>query len=196
MLAPAASERARFTQLTNDERLLIRRMLTQGRRVREIAANLGKHRSSIFREIRRNINGDGVYDPIHAAAFLRKRRLKARAKLRIIENDPQLQMEIEELLSRTLSPEQIVGYMQRAKHLRRVCTKTIYEWIDRDRRTRKVLLRHRGRPRFAYGERKGAWESGKRHISERPKGIEKRRRVGDGRAISSMDRRTIPVTRS
>ena len=179
MSAPAVRVRKRFTQLTNDERLLIRRMTTQGFRVREVAAALGKHRSAIFREIRRNSNANGTYDPIHAAAFLRKRRLKAREKFLIIENDVQLQMEIETLFRRTFSPEQIVAYMERMPHLRRVCAKTLYTWIGRDKRVRKVFLRHRGRPRFAYGERKNAWQSDKRHISERPKLVEKRARPGD-----------------
>src|SRR5437879_3135180 len=110
MHSTAARPRGRFTQVTFDERMLIRKMLTQKRRVREIAAVLGKHRSAIFREIRRNTNAAGVYDPHHAQAFLRRRRLAARSKFRIIENDLQLEMNIEELLIKTLSPEQIVGY--------------------------------------------------------------------------------------
>jgi transposase, IS30 family len=62
---------------------------------------------------------------------------------------------------------------------RRVCFKTIYDWAHRVWQSRKLLLRFQGRPRFAYGERKGAWQADKRHISERPKIVEKKVRAGD-----------------
>lgn len=179
MQSPRAPKR-RFTQLTFDERMMLRRLLTQKHRVREIAATLGKDRSTIFREIRRNTNALGIYDPHHATGFLRKRRIAARSKFRIIENDPQLETRIENLLKEQhLSPEQIVGYMERGLNLRRVCHKTIYNWIERDWQGRKTYLRHKGRPRFAFGERKRAWQKDKRHISERPKIVEKRARAGD-----------------
>lgn len=40
----------------------------------------------------------------------------------------------------------------------------------------------RGRPRVPYGERKNSWDPNKRHISERPRLVEKRERVGDWEA--------------
>lgn len=180
-MLPTTERRSRkpYVQLTFDERMIIWRILTQKRRVREISWVLGKHRSTVFKEIRRNTNALGLYDPNHAQGFLRKRRPAARSKLRIIENDLQLEMTIENLLKQGPSPEQIVGYMERSHRIRRVCHKTVYDWIHRKWQSRKAYLRHRGRPRFAYGERKSAWEKDKRHISTRPAIVEKRCRVGD-----------------
>lgn len=92
----------------------------------------------------------------------------------------QLEMNIEELLKNSLSPEQIAGYMQRAGgHLRRVCHQTIYDWIHRQWQSRKAYLRFRGKPRVKYGARKEFWQPHKRHILERPLAVEKRRRAGD-----------------
>jgi len=175
----ARRSRKPFAQLTLTEREFIRSALSQRRRIREIANILGKHRSTVFREVRRNTNAGGIYDARHAQSFLRRRRLEAREKFRIIDNDLQLQIELERLFENSLSPEQIVGYIKRGGHMRNVSRQAIYEWVHRQWQTRKMYLRHKGRPRVRYGERKNAWQPHKRHISERPKVVERRRRTGD-----------------
>jgi len=162
-----------------EDRLVIRKLLSQRFSVRKIATVLEKHRSTVFREIRRNTNARGVYDPHHAQAFLEDRRLTARAKFRKIENDPQFEMNLIEHLKQDHSPEQIVGRKKLLGILFPVCVKTIYAWAHRGWQQRKLLLRHQGRHRFAYGERKKAWEPGRRHITERPEKVEKRHRAGD-----------------
>jgi IS30 family transposase len=155
----------RFTQISLAEREIIRKMLTQKHRVREIANLLGKHRSTIFRELRRNTNAGGLYD--------------ARAKFRIIENDLTLEAYVEKLLKFGLSPDQIAGYMARSRHERPVSYRTVYRWVHRAWQNRKALLRFRGKPRAPYGSRMDAWDPNKRHIRERPAVVEKRERIGD-----------------
>jgi IS30 family transposase len=179
MEARAAHPRKQFEQLSFTERQFIRAKLTEKMRVRDIARILHKHRSTVFREIRRNTNAGGLYDAHHAQSFLRKRRLEARKALRIIDNDVQLQMQVENLFERSLSPEQIVGYIKRAGHIRNISRQAIYEWVHREWRSRKTYLRFKGRPRVKYGERKNSWQPQKRHISERPAVVKKRRRAGD-----------------
>lgn len=174
-----ARPRRQFAQLTFEQRLIIREFLSRKRKVREIADFLQKHRATIFREIRRNTNAAGVYDPHHAQGFLRKRRLAAREKFRIIENDPQLEMRLIRYLQEDHSPEQIVGRQKLLGTPFPVSMKTIYDWAHRAWQQRKLLLRFQGRHRFAFGERKKAWEPEKRHITERPKKVEKRTRAGD-----------------
>jgi IS30 family transposase len=110
--------------------------------------------------------------------MLRRRKAAKQAYL-IIDNDIQLQMELERLFEQTHSPEQIVGYMRRAGHIRKVCHQTIYNWVHRKWQSRKEWLRFKGKPRTPYGEGKKVWQPDKRHISERPKIVEKRRRTGD-----------------
>ena len=97
-------QRKPFKQLTFEERGIIRRMRTRKASVREIAQMLGKDRSSIFREIRRNKNAGDLYIEDHAQSFLRKRRLNAREKFRVIENDLFLERQAEGLLKFGLSP--------------------------------------------------------------------------------------------
>jgi transposase, IS30 family len=168
-----------YTQLSSEDRYLIRKLLSQRFSVRKIATILEKHRSTVFREIRRNTNARGVYDPVHAQGFLGQRRLAARAKFRKIENDPQFEMNLIELLKSDWSPEEIVGRKKLLGIPFPVCFKTIYAWAHRGWQQRKLLLRQQGRHRLAFGERKSAWEPEKRHITERPKNVEKRSRAGD-----------------
>jgi IS30 family transposase len=140
---------------------------------------LGKHRSTICREIARNTNAVGIYYEVHAHSSMLKRRKAAKAPHLIIDNDLQLQMELERLFKNSLSPEQIVGYMRRAGHMRVLCHQTIYDWVHRRWQSRKAYLRFKGRPRVPYGVGKTFWQPQKRHISERPLIVTKRRRAGD-----------------
>ena len=64
----------------------------------EIARTLGKHRSTITREVKRNTNAAGIYYEVHAQSALLRRQKKAKARYRIIDNDPWLETTIEELL--------------------------------------------------------------------------------------------------
>ena len=114
----------------------------------------------------------GIYYERHTHAFMRARRLAAKAQDRIIDTDPQMTVYVEHLLRSTLSPEQIVGYMRRSSHERTLCHKTIYRWIHREWRTRRAYLRFKGRPRIPYGMCKRAWQPHKRHITEWPAIVE------------------------
>lgn len=174
--------RARYTQLTIAERQVIRQLRAQNRRMREIADILKWPRSTIYREVRRNKNAGDQYYEVHAQTLLRKRRLDARTRFRIIDNDLTLEAYVEKLLRFGLSPEQIAGYMRRSHHERTMSYRTMCRWIRRAWVARKTLLRFRGKPRALYGSRKNAWDPNKRHISERPRSVQKRDRVGDWEA--------------
>jgi transposase, IS30 family len=169
----------KYSHLSFAEREIIRRLHFGRKTCAEIARILGKHRSTIARELKRNTNAGGMYLERHAHTAMLRRRKAAKEKFRVIDNDVQLAMNIERLLTNSLSPEQIAGYMRRVGHLRSLCHKTIYNWIHRQWQSRKAYLRFKGRPRVPYGARKRFWQPHKRHISERPAIVEKRRRVGD-----------------
>ena len=139
----------------------------------------------MWREIRRNtVAGCPYYYERHADARARHRRKAAKARSLIIENDLGMQDYIEDLFAKRYSPEQIVGWMRRSEysHSRSVCQRTICNWIHRYWQKRKNFLRFKGRPRVPYGARRHMWQPHKRHISERPRAVERRRRVGDWEA--------------
>jgi IS30 family transposase len=150
--------------------------------VRDIANILGKHRSSIFRELRRNRNAGGFYLEDHAQSILRKRRVSARSQFRIIENDTLLEEQAEGLLQFGLSPDQIAGFTRRVHQGRIISRSTLYRWVHRQWQSRKALLRFRGKVRAPYGSKRDSWDPDKRHISTRPALVEKRDRVGDWEA--------------
>lgn len=164
------------------EREIIRRLRKRHHSSAQIAKVLGKHRATIAREIRRNTNAAGIYFEKHAHRMMLDRRKAAKEPARIIENDLMLEVHVEELLRSGLSPEQIAGSIERTGNLRTLCHKTIYSWVHRKWQSRKAFLRFKGKPRVPYGDKKRVWQPHKRHISERPPVVSRRRRVGDWEA--------------
>jgi IS30 family transposase len=115
----------------------------------------------------------------HAHNRMLRRRVAAKERFRKIDRDPMLQAYVEGLLKRTFSPEQIAGIMHRLNHPQSLCHKTIYTWAHRHWQSRKAYLRFKGRPRVPYGDHRRLWQPHRRHISERPRIVEKRGRIGD-----------------
>jgi IS30 family transposase len=123
-----------------------------------------------------------LYIEDHAQSFLRKRRLSALEKFRVIENDVFLERQAEGLLKFGLSPEQVAGFLERMRQTQAISRSTLYRWVRRNWQSRKALLRFRGKVRVPYGTKRDAWDPNKRHISTRPALVEKRERVGDWEA--------------
>jgi IS30 family transposase len=157
-------------------------MLKQKCSTARIARILGKHCSTICRELKRNTDPGAYYYEQHAQAKARRRRKAAKAKSLIIENNPALQEYLADLFAKHFSPEQITGWMRVSGYWYRVCQRTIYRWIHREWQSRKKLLRFQGRPRVPYGARKEYWQPHKRHISIRPVVVARKRRIGDWEA--------------
>jgi IS30 family transposase len=146
--------------------------LNHGATRKEIARRLGRHPSTIGREIARN-GGDGEYRA--AAAQWQAERRRRERPLRRKMDDPAINQAVRSGLAHHWSPEQIAGRMRRAGS-RRVSPQTIYAWIKHDphRKHWESFLRRRGkRPR----RRKNAV---KQHpIADRPEVVERRLRLGD-----------------
>lgn len=168
-----------YRQLTPGERYELSALRRQGLRPAEIARALGRHRSTVTREIRRNRCRDGAYRPATADDFARWRRARSRRNQRFTAKDWTV---VVRYLKREWSPEQIAGRLRKAGVLR-ISHETIYRYIWLDKRrggTRYKLLRQAGKKRR---KRYGAYDSrgrlaGKRHISERPHAVEDRTHVG------------------
>jgi len=169
----------RYHQITSEERHTLAALRKQHRSCAEIAVALGRHRSTVYRELARNrCKYDDGYRFERAKEQASARRKRAPRYRRLTAEDWQV---IEQLLTEDLSPEQVSGLLRLDGTLM-VSHETIYQHIWSDKRCGGTLYRHlRQRPK--YRKRYGTYEkrgrvAGKRHISERPAAAEQRREIG------------------
>lgn len=136
-----------MTQLTFEERGYIEIALTTDTTIAQIALNLGRHRSTIYREIKRNGYKQGQsaqvtdypYIAINAnnLAILRKKKTGSKSKFtkKLIER-------LTHYLNLKFSPQQIVYGVPKIG----VCVGTIYNWIYKSILPfDKKNLRHKGK---------------------------------------------------
>ena len=77
-----------YHQITAEERYLLMAMRVHGASPAEIARALGRHRSTIIREIARNsTNHDGYYRPVLADSYARMRRVRSRRNTHFTAED-------------------------------------------------------------------------------------------------------------
>jgi IS30 family transposase len=169
----------RYHQFSPDERYRISELRLRGINTAAIATHLGRHRSSVCREIARNQCNDGCYRPEKAITRTRRRRRESRRKWQF--SDGQLRM-ISALLRLDWSPEQIAGWL-RVCGIFRISHATIYRFVWYDRTYGGCLHRHLRQSGKKWRKRYGSSDSrgllpGKRHISERPASAQSRSRVG------------------
>jgi IS30 family transposase len=169
-----------YCQLTSEERYMLAALRRQGLNQAQIARSLGRHRSTVCREVRRNsTRADGHYRAFTAQERTNGRRSRSRRNSHFTGRDFAL---IDELLCRQWSPEQVSGHLAR---LGRMCIshETIYRHIWRDKRAGGLLYTHLRGARKQRRKRYGAYDSrgrlaGKRPISERPAAVEMRHQLG------------------
>jgi len=168
-----------YRQLTPAERYELSTLRRQGFRPAEIARALGRHRSTVIREIRRNICSDGAYRPATADDFARWRRARSRRNQRFTVDDWKL---VEVWLREDFSPDQVSGWLRRFRLLS-ISHETIYRHIWRNKQQGGTLHRHLRCAQKKRRKRYGSYDSrgrlaGKRPIAERPPGAQNRSRVG------------------
>ena len=100
----------KYYQITSEERYTISTLRKQGYSAAKIALYLGRHPSSIYREIRRNGCNDGRYRPSKASRRTRGRRSRSRRNRQFTPQDYEI---VEWLLCEKWSPEQISGYLRK-----------------------------------------------------------------------------------
>jgi IS30 family transposase len=169
-----------YRQLTPEERYMLAALRRQGHNQAEIARSLGRHRSSIGREISRNrCRLDGHYRASKAQERTNGRRSRSRRNQRFT---PQDFSRVDQLLCCQWSPEQVAGHLYRLGQLA-ISHETIYRHIWRDKQAGGLLYTHLRGARKRRRKRYGSYDSrgrlaAKRHISERPAAVETRRQVG------------------
>jgi len=173
-----------YRQLSTEERYQVAALRQQGLSSRQIAAALGRHHSTIAREVRRNATPyDGAYRPSQAKEMASGRRRHSRRNARYGAEHFAV---VAALLEQDWSPQQIVG-RRRLLGLPIMSHETIYLWIWRDKRAGGPFWRHlrgackRRRKRYGRKDSRGRL-AGKRSIRDRPKIVAQRRRLGDWEA--------------
>jgi|SRR5687768_2167371 len=117
-----------YHQITSEERYILATLRRQGLNQSEIARELGRHRSTICRELKRNsARWDGHYRPSKAIERTAGRRARSRRNQRFTRADLR---PVESLLRELWSPEQICG---RLRDSLRISHETIYRHVWRDR---------------------------------------------------------------
>lgn len=168
-----------YHQITSGERYMISALRKQGFSLAHVGHQLGRHRSTIGRELRRNGCRHGYYRPSVAVTRAVTRRSVSRRNQRF---SPEQLRRVDTLLARQWSPEQVAGYLRRRGELH-ISHETIYRHIWEDRRRGGRLHVHLRGARKQRRKRYGSYDSrgrlaGKRHISERPATCDHRTEIG------------------
>src|SRR5688500_16701335 len=168
----------RYRQITPAERYTLSVLRKQHFSNAEIARFMGRHRSTIGRELRRNCRKDGGYRHAVAQEKTNGRRRRSRRNSQFGGIEWEL---IETLLRDKFSPEQVSGWLKLLELLE-ISHQTIYRRVKQDRKGGGTLWRHLRQPvryRKGYGtpEKRGRL-AGKRHISERPPEVDSRVEIG------------------
>jgi transposase, IS30 family len=180
-----------YHQLTQEERYMITAQRMSGNCPATIARLLGRHRSTITRELRRNAthhDGDYRAEKAHSYAVARRRRCRRRPHFSIED-----MARVARLLRRRWSAEQVSGVLKTGGTLR-ISHETIYRRIRWDKKAGGDLWRYTrimskfGRKRYRSHDSRGVLP-GKRPISERPAEVETRRRIGhwEGDTVMGSD---------
>jgi IS30 family transposase len=116
----------KYKHLTTEERLAICQGIQQGRSLADIARSLGRSKSTLSRELRRNGTGLGYLPDLAQRRYRRRRQAcRPRPKLGL----RQLRRYVMLCLERGWSPEQIAGRLRREKQGAFVSYETIYRFI-------------------------------------------------------------------
>ncbi len=147
-----------FTHLTLDERRRLMRLRDAKLGVDAIARALGRHRSTVYREFRRNwwhnaeVPQAQGYWPV-SAQMLADGRRRRRCKLL---RHPKLQVAVVDRLKEGWSPEQIAGRLRMERSGRdRLCHETIYRFIYSKEGQSQELARHLPEQRRTRWPRRG-----------------------------------------
>lgn len=176
-----------YKQLDYRTRCKIYGLWRAGLNQTEIADEIGVHKSTISRELKRNLTyvrtalGSWQYKPDYAQTYTEDRRKKKPKKIKFTK-------EVEQFVSEKIigewSPEQISGYAKRHK-LFSISHERIYQFILADKEKGGVLYKHLRHQHKKYRKRYGSPNNrqgpikNRVMIDERPKIVDKKKRLGD-----------------
>jgi len=161
-----------------------------------IAKKMGRHRSTLYRELGRNTSPDH-YLPALADARAKERHPQAANKL---EKNEELNLFVLEGLKKGWSPEQISGRMKMEKPLFYACPESIYRYIYRHKTLGLCKYLTSGkckrRTRCSRKTREKRLQITQRNICHRAEDVNKRNQIGhwEGDTIRFQNNQTTCVT--
>ena len=174
------------TELDLRERRAIEDMLNAKLPVSKIAAEIGRHRSSVYREIKRNKFSDEELPHLNGYFGVNAHRCAAlrRARRRKLVRLPELRDAVIDRLKEGWSPEQIAGRLRFEGQSVTVSHETIYAYVYSSEGQSEALARYlpdrrkQRKPRYARRP-KGLVFPPDRSIHERPDYVKDRATFGE-----------------
>ena len=178
-----------YTHLTIEEREEIMCLRRQGKGVNEVARAIGRHGSTVSRELARNSCGRGSRCEHYRASTAQRRygeRRRRCRRARLLDDPERLELVRAKVLEGRWSPEQLEGRIALERPGLAVSDTTIYREIRSGRLDRLVggrkaaaRLRRGGRRRGRGAEETRGKIRVSHELSERPAAADARSRVGD-----------------
>ena len=170
-----------YQQLTQEQRYQIYALMKANFTLTQTAAEIGVHKSTVSREVRRNRGGRG-YRPKQAQQLTTARHLAASTARITADTWSLVEMRLRD---EQWSPEQISGWL-RTQHKPRVSHERIYQYVYADKRAGGTLYAHlrcqkQRRKRYGSYDRRGRLPNC-RSIETRPAIVEAKGRIGDWEA--------------
>ncbi|MDW8348564.1 MAG: IS30 family transposase [Bacteroidia bacterium] len=171
---------ATYKHVDFEKRVKLETLLKAGKTKKEIASELGIHRSTLYREIKRNQSKRGGYTAKVAQEIVTIRKERYRMPRKWNSSVEKL---VRAGLAQKWSPEQISGYY-RQKQITLVSHETIYRFIYKDKQQGGDLYKHLRiasqsyRKRYGKKDRRGKIPH-KITIAQRPAIVNTKQRYGD-----------------
>ncbi len=186
-----------YKHLSLEERQTFFTLRHQGISMADIAKELGRHRSTLYRELDRLIEKARQYDPFKAHQQALSKRFQQRKGK--IEKYSTLRQYVIAHLKIGWTPEQISGRLKRKKSKYYLCHETIYQFIYRKKHKKlfQYLPKKKPKRRRQFSRKPQVCRFGnKRIITERSKSIDKRFHYGhwEGDRIEFKGEKSAAVT--
>ena len=188
-----------YKYLTIEQRVEIALYHREGKGPSEIGRLVGKDKSVISRELKRNCS-PGSYQLYNGSQAQKRCDQRSKNKGRKAKLDAEMESIIKQKLALKWSPEQIVGRCKKDR-IEMVSHETIYLHIYKDKKNGGLLFEslrhsHRSRRKRSNTNKTRGQISDRVSISERPEVVEKRVRIGDweGDTIVGKDHKSAVAT--
>ncbi len=169
----------RYKQLTQEQRYQIYAFLKAGFSQAAISIEIGVHKSTVSRELKRN-KGKRGYRPKQAHKMATYRKRSSEKSIRLT---PEITAFVKHFILKDFSPEQVSGFLNRTHNLK-ISHETIYQYLLTNKAQGGKLYKHLRRSNRKRKKRYGAYSQrgqiiGRISIDDRPAIVDTKTRIGD-----------------